>query len=298
MVEVLGVALALLAALALAGQAVFIRLGTERGTSGDALVVVLATNVVAFVPLAAAAAYPDYGLTPRAVAAFVAAGIVGTLLGRAFFYAGIERIGASRAEPIKASMPLHSAVLAVLLLGETLTPVHLAGILLVVAGVAIISWESANSRATLDAEGLPYRSLALPLVGAFLFGVEPVFAKVGLAEGTPVLVGLSIKTVSAGLGFVAYLWWRGALPSRSQLVDGDLHWTVAAGVANTGFLLAYYTALGVAPVVLVVPIMQTSPLVVAGVSVLFLQRLEHVTPRLVAGSLVVVAGAVTVTVVG
>lgn len=53
MSELLAVALSLLAALLIAGQAMCVRLGTQRGTANDALMVVLFLNVAVFVPLGA-----------------------------------------------------------------------------------------------------------------------------------------------------------------------------------------------------------------------------------------------------
>ena len=294
MVDVLGVFLAFLAAAGIAGQVVFVRIGTEHGTANDALVVVLLTNIFVLVPLALITGYPDFQLTTRAVLAFIGAGVVGTMLGRAFYYTSIKRIGASRTEPIKASVPLYAALIAVLILGETLTPVGLAGIVLIVAGVAVISWESTSNPGASAATARPV-DLLFPLIAALFFGIEPVFAKVGFAEGTSVLVGLAIKTVAATIGFAAYLRYRDTLPSPRSLRTGNTRWYLLAGLSNTGFLLAYYSALSIAPVVLVAPIMQLSPLLVVVLSAVFLKRLERVTPRLVAASLIVVAGAVAVT---
>jgi drug/metabolite transporter (DMT)-like permease len=294
MVAVTGVGLVLLAALATAIQVVCIRVGTAEGRSSDALVIVLFTNVCIIVPLALFSAYPNYGLTPVALASFGAAGLVGTMLGRAFYYAGIKRVGASRAEPVKGTMPLFATGVAVLVLGEALSAGRLFGIALVVLGVAVLSRElAADTEVTADPS-----DLLVPLAGAFFYAVEPTFAKFGLAEGTPVFVGLGIKTLVATGAFLAYLGWRGALPTGGAFGDGRLRWYLAAGVANTGFLLAYYGALAVAPVVLIVPVMQTSPLFVLVLSYLFLSRLERVTPRLVVAATIVVFGAVIVTVAG
>jgi len=289
MADLLGPALAVAAALFLAVQVVCVRVGTDSGRSNDALIVVLLVNVAVFVPVALVAGYPDYRITTRALVAFAAAGLVGTMLGRAFEYAGIERIGASRSEPIKASQPLHAALLAVFLLGETLTELGALGIVLVVVGIGFVSWESASSRAGFEA--VPWSYLALPLASAFLYGVEPIFAKFGFAEGTSIYVGLGIKTVTATVAFYAYLRYRDALPGSVALRSGNTKWYLAAGLANSAFLLSYYAALAVAPVVLVQPVLQTSPLFVIGLSVLFLRRLERVTLRLVLAAAVVAVGA-------
>jgi len=290
---VTGVVLAAAAAIAVAVQSVSVRVGTDDGRATDALVVVLATNVVLIVPAAAVVHYPNYALTPRAVGAFVAAGAVGTLLGRIFYYTSIQRIGASRSEPLKASQPLHATAIAVVVLGERVTAGHVVGILLIVAGVAAISWEtSRGDGAEGDASAL---ALALPLAAAFMFGIEPTLAKVGFAEGTPILVGLAIKTVAATVGFLAYLRARSDLPSPGALVDRNAKWYAVAGLANTAFLGLYYLALSVAPVSVVVPIIQTSPLVVMVLSMAFLSRLERVTWKLLTGACVVVGGAVVLT---
>lgn len=315
-----GALLALTAALCLGAQALLVRLGTVDGRSFDVLAGVLVVNVAILVPLAAVTASgPALGLTVTAFLAFVAAGIVGTLLGRIFYFAAIGAIGATRTEPIKASQPLHAVLIAVVVLGETVTPGHVFGIVLVTVGVAYVSWTTQTDP---EAPDVSRRDLLLPLAAAFFLGLEPTFAKTGFAEGTAPVVGLAIKSLVAAVIVCGYLAWerRARLVARlragtsaregrhghvrlSILAAADprrwiraenARWYVAAGVANSAFLLAYYGALNVAPVGVVVPIIQTSPVLIAGLSYVFIREHERVTPSLVAGTLVVVTGAITV----
>ena len=296
-VSTVGVAFAVVAALGLAAQAVFLRLATRHGRIQDALIVGYVMNVLVIVPVALLVYYPDYGLTPLSIAAFVAAGLLGSLVGRAFHFAGIARVGASRAEAVKASQSLHAAIIAVVLIGEALTPAHLGAIVLVVAGLVLLATESADD--PLTGEQFTLRSYAFPLAAAFFFGLQPAIAKVGLAEGTPVLVGLGISLPSAGVGYVALLRLRGTLPTVVEVRRSTSAWLyVAAGAGTTVFMVAFYSGLAVAPVNVVVPIVQTSPLVVVIVSALALRGHERITPRLVAAAIVVVAGAVGVTLLG
>lgn len=290
-----GLLAAAVAAVALAAQALLIRVGTDGGRASDAVVVGLVVNAVVLLPVTAAVHYPAVGLTLRSVGAFVAAGLVGSLAGRAFYFEGIGRAGASRAEAVKASQSLHAALLAVVIVGEALSAAHLGAIALIVVGLVLLATEEAED--PLTGEDIGLRALAYPLAGAFFFGLEPSLAKLGFAEGTPVLVGLSVKVVAATAGFLLYLAWQGALPSRRE-TRADLGWFVAAGVANTVFLLGLYSGLAVAPVNVVIPIVQTSPLLVVVGSALLLGRYERITPRLVAAAAVVVAGAVGVTLLG
>lgn len=292
-----GAALATLAAVGIAGQVLAVRVGTHDGSTADALTVALLVNLAVFAPIAAVLEFPSYALSLTGLGTFVVAGLIGTLLGRALYYGSIERLGASITEPIKAANPLFAVVLAVLVLGDPVTNGQFGGVLLIVAGVAWLSKQTVDGHATLT--DAPASALSLPFATALVFAVEPVVVKVGFDAGTSVLYGLTVKTVAATAGMWAYLRWRNALPSPTSLArDPNLRWYLFAGVSNSLFLLSYYGALSLAPVSIVVPILQLSPLVVMVLSYLFIGNLERVTPGLVAGALVVVCGAVVVTLAG
>lgn len=296
MVDAFGIGFAVLGAGMLAGMSLSVRMGTSGGRTYDVLVVTLLINIVVFVPAAAVLYYPDYRISPAAALTFAAVGVLSTLLARAISFESIKRIGASRSDSIKASQPFYASIIAVIVLGESLNGPHLFGIALVVVGVAIITWQGAdNPGFGIDARP---RDFSLPALAALFFGLEPVLVKVGFGEGAPLVLGLVIKILTASIGFFGYLWWAGELPRLGTMDRTNLKWYVAAGLANTGFLLAYYYALSVSRVVLVVPIIQTSPLIVIAMSYLFLQRLEQVTLRLAAAGTVVVLGAMLVTVYG
>ncbi|MFC4540578.1 GRP family sugar transporter [Halosolutus amylolyticus] len=292
----LGVVLSLVGTLAWAGHYLFIRIGMKKGSVMGAILVACLANVVIVVPIGVGYHYPDFGLTPGAVAAFALAGLCSGLLGRIFQYKSTELIGASRTSPVVAASGLVSVVLAVAFLRESLTLPHLVGILLIVVGVALVSWETAADR---TGDATPSRDSALlfvfPLLAAAFFGIEPVLVSIGLAQGTPLLIGMSIAIVASGIGFVGYSWWRPAAVLRRSVRSPALSWYVAGAVAGTVSYLAYFGALAVAPVVVVMPIFQSVPLVVVVLSVLFMPAyLERVTWRVAGAATVVVVGATLV----
>lgn len=297
--HLVGVALALGAAIAGASNRLFVRVGTERGTATEAFFVVMTISTLVLVPVVGVAYYPDYGLTPVAWLSFLGAGLVATLLGNVFLYTSITRIGASRTQPIVASNALVSIALALVLLGETMTAVHGVGVVVIVAGVAVIAWETSHE----NPDDLPRRtlllSLLLPFATAVTFGSEPIFANFGFAEGTPAMVGLAVKTGSAWLGFTAYARWRGTLPPVATLRRRGNRWFAFAGIAYVLFLVGYYAGLAVAPVNVVIPIIITNTLWVIVLSVLFMpRRLERITWRLAGAAAAVVLGAIVVSVYG
>ncbi|RQH02345.1 DMT family transporter [Natrarchaeobius oligotrophus] len=295
MVDVLGVTFALIAALSLGVTSIFVRLGSRSGKSNEIVIATFVANLAIVVPITLYVYYPNFGLTPRAIVAFALAGTVGTFFGRALFYRSIEIIGASRTEPVKATQPLHAALVAAVVLGEALTARNLFGIVLLIVGLALVSREIVNDDS--GPTSVSPAMLILPLGAAFFFGIEPTFAKIGFDEGTPVLVALVVKTVAGLTAMLLYLRMRNSLPSFSlrSTERSVLKWYVLAGISNTIFLTSYYAALEIAPVILVVPLVQTSPLVVVVLSLAFLSHLERVTPRLIAAATIIVAGATIVT---
>lgn len=288
----IGVGLAVLAAVGLAVQALAVRLGTSDRSVGDVLAVVFAINLLVVVPVAVLTSGGTVGLTPRALGAFAVAGLLGSLLGRACYYVAIVRLGASRAEPLRALLPLFAVFTAVVVLGEPTTPLLVGGVLLLVIGGAVVGTEAQASPVTATGSRLRI-DLAFPLLAALLYGIDPVLTKIGLAEGVSATVGLAVRTSAAATGFGAYLAWRSLRAGHSLSVSLD-RWTVLAGVANTGYLLAYYAALARAPVVVVTPVMSLSTLFVVVAAVAFLRESEAVTPRLVGAAVMVVLGAVLV----
>lgn len=292
--DLIGALFAVGAALMTAVTSLLLRVGTNKGAATDALVVVLMCNIGILFPLTIIWYYPAYGLTLTSISAFAFAGVLGTMLGRAFYFTSIEKIGASRSDAIKASQPLHATVVALVVLGESLTIPHLAGILLILFGVAAVSWETTSG----GPKDIPRKKLLIgllfPLGASFFYGIEPIFAKIGFAQETPVLVGLTIKTIAATSGFTAYLRFQGALPTPSSYTVENLPWYIAAGVANTVFLGLYYGALELAPVNIVIPMVQTSPFFIMVISYVLLPKLEYITPQLAGGATCVVSGAIIV----
>ncbi|MFP9062598.1 EamA family transporter [Natrialbaceae archaeon A-chndr2] len=296
----LGLVLASGSAVLWAAQFLCIRLGTDNGQVTDAVLVTLLSNVVLLTPIVLVLYAGELStlFTPYSILSFAAAGVAGSLVARLLMYRSIETIGASRTSPVISANVFFATVLAVVFLDERLTGTHLLGIVLIVGGVAVISWETASSAEpdqSLRDLGL---SLALPIGAAAAIGVEPIFVSMGLAAGTPAIPGVLFMTFVGTIGFVGYLVWHSA-PVRVPLKSATMGWYLGAGVSSTFALVAYFAALEVAPVVVVVPLLQTTPLLVVVLSALFLpQRLEKVTPAVIAAAAVVVIGAALVSISG
>lgn len=77
--------------------------------------------------------------TPAAVVALVSVALFSSVLAYIFWNRGVEQVGAPVAGLFVHLMPVYGVVLAWLFLGETLGAYHVAGIVLILAGIAITS---------------------------------------------------------------------------------------------------------------------------------------------------------------
>lgn len=292
--DAVGIALALTAAFMFAVYYLCVRLGTHSGRVHDVMLISLLTNVAIMLPLVAIVeGVPP--ITRQSLVGYVGAGVMGSLLARLTVIKSVQAIGASRTSPVVASNALIASMLAIVLFDERLTIVHLVGIVLIVVGVAAIAWETAHE----DNPDVSVRelgvTLVLPVLGAVFLGFEPIFVSIGIDGGTPIFPGVAIKAGAATLGFVIYLRAYEALKSDMFRWGANTKWYLGAGVTSTIGIVSMFAALEVAPVVLVVPLIQSSPLIVVVLSALFLpKRLERMTWALVTGSVVVVIGVTLV----
>lgn len=204
-----------------------------------------------------------------------------------FFMVGISKIGVSRAAPIKGISPLFGAILAIIFLGERPAWFHIAGILLVTAGVALVS----SGRT----EGRWRRADALwPILAAAAAALGAVFWRKGL-PGFPNPLAAVVVALAASVAVVSSFAFltRGGRPSgdiRRALPPFLLCGAVAGG-AHIFFALALQRG----EVYRVLPLIQVSPLFTILFAFILLRRAEGITWRVPAGALLIVAGAVLVT---
>ena len=288
----IGVGFAVLSAVALTVQSLAVRLGTKTRSVSEVVAAIFAVNLLVLLPVAAVVAYPSYRVTGVSLVAFAVAGVLGSLVARLAYFVGIARLGASRTEPLKALFPVVAVGMGVVVLGETVTAQLLAGVALVLGGGLAVVVEARDSLVTTTGRRLRLDVL-FPLTAALFLGIDPVFTKVGLAEGTPALVGVAIRIVAAAVGFGLYSVWRGDTGVGVPSIDLN-RWLVVASLANTVYLLAYYAALTRAPVSVVAPVLGTSTVLVVAGSAAFLQDDERVTWRLAGATLLVVLGVTLV----
>lgn len=133
------------------------------------------------------------------------------------------------------------------------------------------------------------RAYILSILTAFIWGLAPVFEKLGLSGKIEPYVAVVVRTIPIVIVSFIGLIAMGKTGSLTQLATRDVMF-VAIGGLLAGFLgqITIYSALKIGQASVVVPIAATYPLVAMTVAVLFLG--EPITWQKAAGVLLVVSG--------
>ena len=127
-------------------------------------------------------------------------------------------------------------------------------------------------------------------VGAALsFALGALVVRKAVTDFTTPLVTVAYSMLVA-CAVLAVLAGRGAVAEMARAPRVGWALAVAAGTISSAAAISYYFALNFAPVVLVSPVSGTAPLFAMLFTIIFLKRLESVTPRMIAGCVLVVAG--------
>ena len=82
---------------------------------------------------------PVFPQTPLGWGVVVAIALISTVIAIVTFFAGLERIGPTRASTLSTFEPVVSVALAILVLGETISPLQVVGGMLILAAVIVCS---------------------------------------------------------------------------------------------------------------------------------------------------------------
>jgi len=251
------------------------------------LISLIVQTVVVWTILLAKGGVP--AIEPRALIIFIAVGAVLPIV-RLLSYIGIARIGSARASSLRSTHPFFSAVLAVTFLGEPAKHNIMLGTLLIVAGIFFTCWEP--RRRGPDAKSI---DVLYPLSAAFMSGIiHPATRYALMVSNQPIAFSAIVGLVSL-LCLTAYFLISGQArrvtrPSRSALIP----FVTASLLETMGFLL-FSAAVSLGPVVLIAPIMATTPMWVLLGSIVLLRDLEKVTLRTALGTCAVVSGTILLT---
>ena len=263
---------------------ILVRLGREHANAITGVVVSVVSPLPFFL-LAALWMWEPSWWNGRAILFFVLAGLAGPAGSRVFLYLSLHYLGVARAMPLTSVTPLFSTLLAIAVLGEKPGPYIVAGTLLIVAGSAALSYKKPGDKSW------SRRHLWLIACSVTTAACSFLFRKLALTAVNAPLLGVTVSSL-AGLFFLSL--FRPLMPEAERpRWPNRKAWGFygAVGLLNgAGFLTQFY-ALGLGDVSIVIPLSSTAPFFSLLLSRLLLRGTERVTKLIVAGTVLIVAGA-------
>ena len=195
-----------------------------------------------------------------------------------------ERLGPAVAGAVGNVTPIFAVLGAVLFLGEHLGLLQLAGLAMVVGGVALLALRGGTG-----GRHWSVWVLGLPLAAALVRGAIQPAIKTGLALWPEPLAAAAIGYALSAVVIVS-LVGRRALREGPAIRSGVL-WFVAVGFANGSATFLLYAALGLGSITVVAPLVALFPLMGVVMSWIFL-RGEQLHAIGLLGILVSVGGVI------
>ena len=227
-------------------------------------------------------------LSAYTVFALVMSMILGLGIGDTLYFRSLQLIGVSRALPISGSYPLPTLLLAAVLLGEPVTLPQVAGTLLIVASVCLLSLGGWQPNEGLGQKRDARLGAILAIVAALLWAGSTILLKSGV-EQTEVPVANSLRLPAAGLVLVVMgLRQAGGIRIR-EVRRSTLGVVVLSGVIGTALGSALYlTSVIYAGAAKAAALQSVSPFFAAPLAFIFLK--ERPSRATLIGTLLSVAG--------
>jgi uncharacterized membrane protein len=237
---------------------------------------------ILFVPLSS--------LTSASIMIFAAVGLFQPGLTRLLSYKGIDALGVAITDPIRATTPLFSAMMAIIFLGEKLTLPIVVATVMIIAGITLLSWRNGSMKLAGSAVFLWY-----PIAASALAGATQVVRKVGLAAVPHPLVAAAVTATSSFVVSILTLWYVERSQETWKMNRQCFWWFLTAGITISFGMVCIYYALDLGKVSVVIPIASTGPFFSLVLAAIFLRDVERVTARIVLSAAMIVGGVVLLT---
>lgn len=304
----LGGFFALLSAATFAFNNASLRRGVLTGSVAQAMAITVPIGVPIFLFIAALtgslAAVAEF--SNKALLTLAAAGVIHFIWGRYCNYRATRAIGTNLTAPVQQSTLIISLVLAIWILDETLTPLRLLGIGLILLGPYYALRQENNKDNAAAVTGAKIKTepsafqpryaegVIFSLLSATGYGVSPILVRIGLeGKGLGVSIAGGLVAYSAATVVMALLLlWPGQLRHALAVKPESAKWFTLSGVMVCISQMFLFMAMSVAPVAVVSPINRLSVMFRLYFSQLINPDHEVFGSKVIFGTIISLLGAV------
>lgn len=232
---------------------------------------------------------PMSNVTAASLLIFVVVGFFQPGLTRLLTYKGIDTIGVAITDPVRATTPLFSAMMAIIFLGEEITMPIVVATFMIIAGVTLLSWRRDSMKLMGSALYLWY-----PIAASALAGASQVVRKFGLAAVPHPFLAAAVTATSSLAVSVLTMWYVEKTRQTWKMNRDCFWWFLGAGITVSLAMTCIYFALDLGKVSVVIPISSTGPFFSLILTAIFLRDVERVTFRIVVSAAMIVGGVLLI----
>lgn len=276
---------ALVAAFSFGLNSVLVRKAMKDSTPVTATISVAAVQVVI---LSSILALNRPAINWIAIFYFIFAGFLAAIMGRTLNYLSIDKLGVPISTSLTGTNPIFAMILGVLFLGEKITPSTVAGSIMVVFGVILISgWGNEGE--------LRLHDMVIPIASAFFYAASNAVRKVGLNILPESVLGAMVGALSSLIAYPILLKVLGRT-GEFRLSKKAVPYLLAGGIATSSAWIGMFMATQQGSVGVVSAIIGANPLFSLILSSILLSDTEKISFRVVIGSLMIVIAVILITV--
>jgi drug/metabolite transporter (DMT)-like permease len=223
-------------------------------------------------------------------------GIVGLTLGDSFLFQAYVLIGARISTLLMAFAPVMGAVIAWIALGEHLSPLEIAGIVITVAGISIVILDGGNGSGDGKDRKRYLFGILFGLGGALGQAGGLVLAKEGLSGSFPAISGVAIRMLIAMITIWIITLVSGQIPETLKVFKMPKALGNIAGGSIVGPFIGVWLSLVAVQLISVgvgSTLMALTPIIVLPISHYVYK--EKVSSRAVIGTVVALVGVAVLT---
>lgn len=232
---------------------------------------------------------PLSNVTAASLLIFVVVGFFQPGLTRLLTYKGIDTLGVAITDPVRATTPLFSAMMAIIFLGEDITVPIIVATFMIIAGVTLLSWRRDSMKLMGSALYLWY-----PIAASALAGASQVVRKFGLAAVPHPFLAAAVTATSSLVVSVLTMWYVEKTRQTWKMNRDCFWWFLGAGITVSLAMTCIYFALDLGKVSVVIPISSTGPFFSLILTAIFLRDVERVTFRIVVSAAMIVGGVLLI----
>lgn len=164
---------------------------------------------------------------------FALGGLLNSCIGRAMYFHGVGYVGAARGSAVRGLSPFFALLGGIFLLNEQLSSGSWLGIIIVLCGTTLVSWDSLQKRDILytlargeesnhDESNVVRRFLlkgiSICAISSFFFAMGNVSRKAGMYYLPNSIIGVSVGSFAGLIGYIIYLMYFGRMKDIKRAI--------------------------------------------------------------------------------